>query len=147
MLGLSCTFPARGSRGLPGAARQRARLPARELAGACLAGLLVVAAGCQASPQAERRWQQRVGGVGHTLGWYWANEEAAPARLDRTVRMGLDRIEHDDRALRRNLGEAEKMLRFDIERFERRQPEYWQEILRMLRGKPENIEPTAVNFI
>lgn len=117
---------------------------------AVVAGLAVLAvvalAGCRTSPVGERRLAKRTSSLEHTVAIWGRTEAERPQRFARTVGLAdADLRGRVDRYRRAEEGAAE-WLRRDAERWEQRQPLYWEETGRILSGHPERIEYSAVTL-
>ena len=108
---------------------------------ACLA----VLAGCH-NPAADRRIAQRQHNVRHSSQWLVDRENDSPRRLRRTCDQIGNEAAADERQLSRNLRDLHRYMQFDLNRWQDRQSDYGSEFERILRGKPENIEPALLMF-
>lgn len=126
-----------------GCVRFRRRGTAR-LAAGLIAAALTAAAGCQHADRAAYEWTARQRALARTIDTLSEHERILPARLERNLRFVQERLELDARRMQKNAGKLADWAAGDIERFERRQPEYRREVERRLDGKPERIELTAI---
>ena len=107
--------------------------------------LLVAVAGCQQQQMAERRAQMRFHNIAFVVGAMERSEASRPGRINNTFGVIERKWRLDVENTRRN---GELVIEFfdrDFRRWEQQQPEYRDAFERLiLRGKPENIEPTAI---
>lgn len=103
--------------------------------------------GCAHSDYASRRLEQRGAGMERTLETLTRSEAERPAQLNRGLRLAAEAETRErPKKLARELRGAEEILRHDARRFDERQQAYVREIMRLLWGKPELIEKTAVDM-
>jgi hypothetical protein len=118
---------------------------AAPLGGALLSGVVLLgAAGCQHQALAERRLGYRADAL------HWTAETLARSEQMHWEDLGdgLAYIPENEQRhaewLAQSAEGAAQMLRDDVERWQQRQPLYWKEFGRILRGRPEEIEPNAI---
>ena len=71
-------------------------------------------------------------------------EGDAGRRLERDAEFIRKDVQRDELKFHRDLRMLEAYLRFDLQRWQDRQPLYRERIGEILRGKPEQIEPSAI---
>ena len=109
------------------------------------AAALAAVTGCQHQQMAERRAQMRRDNVDYVVDSIVRSEASRPGRVDNTVGLIERRWRLDVENTRRNGELVHEYFERDFQRWEDRQPAYRSAIERLiLRGKPENIEPTAI---
>lgn len=106
--------------------------------------LAIASLGCETSSLAERRVQTREDRMNDTL-TRWGNSIASrPERLDRTL-SHIDRREREyAEKFRRSIEGVGRWYERDVEHMKFREPDYKRKLNEILRGKPENIERSAV---
>jgi len=111
----------------------------------CLtAAVLVLATGCAHQALAQRRLNARAAGIENTLSVYAERERLCPARLEEDAAYIRDDLALHAQRTAENAGKVGRFFADDVERWRTRQPDYRAEIDRILRGKPENFEWTAI---
>lgn len=114
------------------------------------AALLTVAlGGCAASPHerlAQRRLEDRVGGMGDTLRRATNRENDSYARLSNDTRWAARRLESELLTLIHNARWVESHIDYDVRRWHVNQPAYQRTATELFWGAPEQIEPTAINM-
>ena len=115
------------------------------VAGAVVAALMMSATGCQHQDLAERRARMRRDNIARTVNMIERSEASRPARMGRTLTAIDRRARLDARNTVLNGERVENQVKRSFRRWQDRQPYYRKGIDRfLLRGKPENIEPTAI---
>lgn len=117
---------------------------ARVVCWLCMPAMLAAVVGCQPERLAQSRMERRGANLRWAAGKLADREQKSVVWLDRDWRYIQDRLELDAARTDRDLAELDSMIRRDIDRWNARQPVYLREAERILRGKPENIEPTAI---
>ena len=103
--------------------------------------------GCQSTDLARQTWAMREARVQRTVAQLWKSEVDGLKRLrwtEDTIRKTLKRDAATTRALP---GRLDRRLQGEIRRWDKRRPEikeYLHE--RILRGRPADIEPTAIRM-
>ncbi len=99
------------------------------------------------SDYAEQRLNFRLSRIRYDVAFATEAEAQRPQRLARTAELlAVTRPRHDVERLRANVQEAGRLIRQDCQRWQERQPLYWEEALRILYGKPEHIEHNAITL-
>ncbi len=109
-------------------------------------GVLALNGGCQHQQLADKRFNERIAGMSFVLGTIADSEARRPSQMDYTLRVGLRQLDEDAYKLDRDLKLLDRYIREDVQRWIDRQPLYWREAERQLRGQPEKIEPNAINL-
>lgn len=105
--------------------------------------------GCAASPHerlAQRRLEERVGGMRSTLRTTVDRENENYARLSTGTRWAARRVESDLFTFIHNARWVESHIDYDIRRWHANQPAYQRTAAELFWGQPEQIEPTAINM-
>lgn len=126
-------------------ARIRAGFPRLCLTQTGLA-LIAFLSGCHPNPYAERRLQMRLDNMRTPVESLARSEASRPARLEADsddIGMSLRR---SAARLDANAQAAMQLLERDVDRFEAQQPVYLHEALRLLWGRPEEIEENAITL-
>lgn len=108
-----------------------------------------VVCGCASTPNsryAERRFNERIQGMGRTLDAYAESEAKRPGNLARDFAFIGEDIANDARQFDRDLRWWDRQLHNEFARFAARQPDYWREAARIFGGKPERIERNAIDL-
>jgi hypothetical protein len=108
--------------------------------------LTVVAGGCAPSPAADRRLHMRTDRMQYTVNTWAKSEQGRPAHLQRSLDFVPYVVQRDTRRLK---AAGEWFIDWqgrDIKRFQDRGPVYLDKTGRVLWGKPEGIEPSAIMF-
>jgi len=116
----------------------------RRLATVALAAMAGLLAGCQHKQFAERQAAIRVEKLGRTAETWGAAEQSRPSRLDRMARHAAWYFDNQAVEFDRNLRGAGWYLKRDVDRAGYRLPAYGEEALRILYGKPQQIERNAI---
>lgn len=110
----------------------------------CLSAVLAAAPGCQPQRLAQERLSYRARQSEWAAGTLAAREQRSAVLVDRDLRFLQERLELDAVRTERDMAELDRLIRRDIDRWNARQPAYRRELQRILRGKPEQIESTAI---
>jgi hypothetical protein len=108
--------------------------------------LLLLTIGCQQRSFAEHQWAVRESHIGRTFGSIEAGEQSRDHRLESTLEM-IDRVERLH--ARKNAawpGRLEAMLQQEVRAWERGRPRVESELSRQMRGRPQEIETTAIRL-
>lgn len=105
---------------------------------------LCYSTGCRQADLADERYQRRVASLHRTTDAYLDRESKSPQRLARAGDTIDEKLKQKSRATRQNFRELHAYIERDLRRWERNQPRYRKDIARFFRGKPENIERTAI---
>ncbi len=105
---------------------------------------LCYSTGCRRADRADERYQRRVASLHRTTDAYLDRESKSPQRLARAGDTIDEKLKQKSRATRQNFRELHAYIERDLRRWERNQPRYRKDIARFFRGKPENIERTAI---
>ncbi len=109
----------------------------------CLAAVWA-GTGCQSQRLAQSRLDRRAGNLRWTADRLADREQRNADWIHRDLQYIRDRLQLDAVRTERNFVELDRWIQRDVDRWIDRQPVYRREIERILRGKPERIEPTAV---
>lgn len=115
----------------------------RLLVGALTLAALAATTGCE-NPVARKRQQARADSVAWTTRAWAKREQTAPARLGRDFDYIGSGIRRDAELLDRDLHGLQRYIEFDLHRWQERQDDYLRHTGGILRGKPEQIERTAI---
>jgi hypothetical protein len=107
-------------------------------------GLAIGVSGCRHEPLAQHRLATRWDNIRTTTEKIADREAENPRRLARAAEFIADNLQHHAAALERDLLGAAAYLERDLRRWHESQPTYWREAGRILLGKPETIERTAI---
>ncbi|HUU99113.1 MAG TPA: hypothetical protein VM487_25550 [Phycisphaerae bacterium] len=122
-----------------------ARAMPRQLIGTSLGiGLAIGVTGCRHEPLAQRRLAMRWDNIRTTTERITDREAQSPQRLARAAEFTRDDLRRHAIAFERDLHGVAAYLERDLRRWQESQPTYWRETGRLLRGKPETIERTAI---
>lgn len=102
--------------------------------------------GCQHSDYADRRLEHRLAGAERTLKAWQDSEASRPGKLERDFQYVGKEFQERSQKFDRSIRGAGEYLARDVKRFEARQEDYRHEIWRILWGKPETIEKTAIDM-
>ena len=111
---------------------------------AAVALLACLATGCQQRGLAQKRMEARLAGINETAETLAKREQKSPQRLAHAADFVDRDVRKDADALGRDFARVKAYLDRDLRRWQERQPEYWDKTERILRGKPETIERTAI---
>ncbi len=101
-------------------------------------------AGCQHQALAERRLGYRADALRWTADTLARSERMHGEDLGVTLAYIPENEQRHAESLAQSADGAARMLRDDVQRWQQRQPLYWKEIGRILRGRREEIEPNAI---
>lgn len=118
----------------------------RNLTLVTLVSLLLLPVGCQHGRLAEQRFNKRNERLGRTATMLARAEAQRPAKLERGFQYMGRELERNAIQLETNTAAGFKMLDRDTQRFVDRQPDYWDTFLKLIWGKPESIEKTAIDL-
>ena len=122
-----------------------ARAGPRHLIGTSLGiGLAIGVSGCRHEPLAQQRLATRWDNIRTTTEKIADREAENPQRLTRAAEFIRDNLHHHATAFERDLHRVGAYLERDLRRWQENQPAYWREGGRILLGKPETIERTAI---
>jgi hypothetical protein len=116
----------------------------RRIAAVAVAAAAGLATGCQHKQFAERQAAIRVEKLRRTAEIWAAAEQSRPTRLDRMVQHAAWYFDNQAVEFDRNLRGAGWYLKRDVDRAGYRLPAYGEEALRILYGKPQQIERNAI---
>jgi hypothetical protein len=117
----------------------------RQLIGTSLGiGLAIGVSGCRYEPLAQRRLAMRWDNIRTTTERITDREAENPQRLTRAAEFIRDDLHRHATAFEHDLHGVAAYLERDLRRWQESQPTYWRETGRLLRGKPETIERTAI---
>ena len=105
---------------------------------------LCFSTGCRHADLADERYERRVASLHRTTDAYLDRESRSPRRLARAGDFINERLRQKSRATRQNFREFHAYVERDLRRWKANQPRYRKDIARFFRGKPENIERTAI---
>ena len=111
---------------------------------ALLGVILVASVGCEPSPFAQQRITYREDHVRRTAEAFAQSEASRPERLRQAVEFISYDLNRTSQHFQRDLDYVDFWWQRDVKRMRDRQPEYEQELGRILRGKPETIERNAI---
>jgi hypothetical protein len=137
------------AKGITRLARILGGLPARaapgDLIGASLViGLAIGISGCRHEPLAQRRLATRWDNIRTTTERITDREAESPQRLARAAEFIGNDLRHHATAFEHDLHGVAAYLERDLRRWQESQPTYWRATGRILRGKPETTERTAI---
>jgi hypothetical protein len=125
-------------------------LTGRHITCLAMAIALSMAAGCASNPartaQVNSRQRDRQQDINWAVSDLVQREQQCPKNLEIAARYISDDLKRSSVNFQRDLRFAGQWWQSDLNRFIQRQPEYRSEILRQLRGKPENIPAVAVDM-
>lgn len=117
----------------------------RQLIGTSLGiGLAIGVTACRHEPLAQRRLAMRWDNIRTTTERIADREAESPQRLTRAAEFIGDNLRRHATAFERDLHGVAAYLERDLRRWQESQSTYWRETGRILRGKPETIERTAI---
>ncbi len=123
------------------------RILGRRISGFALVALAAAGAatcGCEPSQLAQRRLTMRKENLRETAGLLAHNEQKRPALVKRDLDFVKSAEQHHARALHDNSAWFGQLWQRDVEKFKQNQPEYRDALKRIFRGKPEQLEETAI---
>lgn len=103
-------------------------------------------AGCQHKERARRAVDARWAKAGRTIETAIEREREGSARMSRTIRAFVADVQQDEIETRENFRELGRLIQADFRRWDQRQPDYAREVEALLRGKPEMLEPIAIEL-
>lgn len=115
-------------------------------AAALLVGAAVFLAGCETSPAAKRRLQMREERFARTVDTWARSEAGRPAKVERDIAFVEQNLERQAVRLERAIHWVETWPARDVKRFRDRGPLYLDKAGKIMWGKPEGLEPTAITM-
>jgi len=107
-------------------------------------GLAIGVTACRQEPLAQRRLALRWDNIRTTTERIADREAESPQRLTRAAEFIRDDLRRHATAFEHDLHGVAAYLERDLRRWQESQPTYWRETGRLLSGKPETIERTAI---
>lgn len=107
----------------------------------------LLAAGCQSSSFAKAQWNSRLERMKYPVERFVAEERRRPAKLEQAGDWIEQTIAHDAAKTRRNVDAVGDWYERDVIRFRTRmRGPYQRGLKQFFGGKPENIEPNAIQM-